>query len=665
MKFLSFRPDVYLCAATVAMLLPAFTTVPAGAAEPVLQLDLHQPGFPVSRTFYGMMTEEINHAYDGGLYAELVQNRIFKDDPNTPVHWSLVATGGGNTMALDESQPINAALTTCLKLTVADVSSGRAGIANDGFWGIPATPKTIYHASFYARADTAAPLTLSLESADGTQVYTTATLAKVTRQWARYELTLKTPKIQPDSAARLVLATKTPGTYWFNLVSLFPPTWQQRPNGNRVDLMQKLVDLHPAFLRFPGGNYLEGKTVADHFAWKQTLGDLAERPGHTGPWTYRSSDGMGLLEFLEWAEDMGAEPVLAVYAGFALPSDAHRGGISIPAGKDLEPYVQEALDEIDYVTGSASTQWGARRAADGHPAPFPLHYVEIGNEDFVGDARKSYNARFAQFFDAIKAAHPGLQCIATIPVKSRVPDVLDDHYYATSTEMMKLAHKYDNYDRHQPKIFVGEWATREIKRVDTNGVTTYNWMPWAYRDAPTPNLHAALGDAVFMTGMERNSDIIVMNCYAPLLTRVEPGAFQWNPNLIGYNSLQSYNSPSYYVQAMFHGHPGDTVVKTSLTGEPAGFFYSATRSADQRTIWLKVINMQATEQTVQCDIAGARKVSTKGILTVLTSERPEDTNTLEAPDKVKPATIKIHGLGARFKQTFAPNSVSVLQLEAR
>ena len=652
-------------AISTALLLAAFSASAAVAVAPQLIIDLSQPGFPVSPTFYGMMTEEINHAYDGGLYAELVQNRSFKDDPKGPAHWSLVSASTGNAIALDETLPINAALTTCLKLTVGDVSQSRVGVANEGYWGIPAVSGTTYHVSFFARSDATAtgPLLVSLESTDGRSIYASGQVAALNPNWARYSLTLAVGQITPDAHARLVIYTTNTGNYWFNLVSLFPPTWHNRPNGNRVDIMKKLVALHPAFLRFPGGNYLEGYAVSNRFAWQQTLGDLSQRPGHTGPWGYRSTDGMGLLEFLEWAEDMGAEPVLAVYAGFSLPSDAHHGGIAIPSGPDLAPYVQEALDEIEYVSGSVTTTWGARRAADGHAAPFPLHYVEIGNEDFVGDATRTYNARFAQFFDAIKAAHPDLQFIATVPVTGRVPDVIDDHYYATSTEMMKLAHKYDRYDRRKPKIFVGEWATREIKNVDTNGVVTYNWMPWGYRDAPTPNLHQALGDAAFMTGLERNSDIIVMNCYAPLLTRVEPGAFQWNPNLIGYNSLTSYESPSYYAQQMFQLHRGDTVVPAHLSGEPDKFFYSATRKGG--TVYLKVVNLNAAPTTVDIQINGVKKVARRGSLLVLTSARPEDTNTLEDPAKVAPVTTTIKGLGRSFTRTFAPYSINVLQLETQ
>jgi len=667
MKHLSIRFAKLACAASAALVLATLSALAADAHPPRMLIDLTRPGIPISPTFYGLMTEEINHYYDGGLYAELIQNRSFKDDATRPLHWSLVGAVADGSIALDETQPINAALTTCLKLTVPAATSGRLGIANDGYWGVPAAPTTTYRASFYAKAgaDTAGPLTLTLESADGHTVYATAQVPQLTSQWKRYAVTLTTGNSAPDNHARFVISLSQPGVYWFNLVSLFPPTWHDRPNGNRVDLMQALSALHPAFLRFPGGNYLEGKTVDSHFPWKQTLGDLSLRPGHAGTWGYPASDGMGLLEFLEWAEDIGAEPVLAVYAGYSLPNDTNHAGTVIPAGPALAPYVQDALDEIEYVTGVTNTPWGARRLADGHPAPFSLHYVEIGNEDFVGDARRTYNARFAQFYDAIKAAHPALQCIATIPVTSRVPDVLDDHYYATSGEMMKLAHKYDHYDRSKPKIFVGEWAAREITRVTPDGQTAYNRMPWAYKDSPTPNLHAALGDAAFMTGLERNADVIVMNCYAPLLTRVEPAAFQWNPNLIGYDSLRSYVSPSYYAQQMFQLHRGDTVVHVSMSADPTNFFFSTTLDHATGALFVKLVNINPTPQIVQFAISGARQVAGQGTLTVLTSAHPDDTDTINDPVKVVPVTAPVDGLGASFTSTFAPYAISVLQLQTQ
>lgn len=633
------------------------SAAPVDGAVAKMEIDLSQPGFKISPTFNGLMTEEINHSYDGGLYGELIQNRDFKDDANNPSHWTLVTIGDGSSMSLDETQPINDVLTTCLKLE----AKTRAELANEGFWGLPIMSRTAYRASFFAKAADAGPLTVSLESADGKMVYATASVPKISGEWARYAVILKTKRMKPVENGRFVISVAQPGTYWFNLVSVFPPTWKNRPNGNRIDLMQRLIGLHPNFLRFPGGNYLEGETVDTHFPWKETLGDISQRPGHVGTWGYRSSDGMGLLEFLEWAEDMGAEPVLAVYAGFSLPNRENREGTTVNAGPDLQPYVQEALDEIEYVSGDVRTKWGARRAVDGHPRPFTLHYVEIGNEDFIASASRTYETRFAQFYDAIKAAHPQLQCIATIPVKSRTPDVIDDHYYKTSGEMMELAHKYDDYDRKAPKIFVGEWATREIARTNQDGSINYVWMPWDYKKTPTPNLHAALGDAAFMTGLERNADVVVMNCYAPLLTRIEPGSFQWNPNLIGYDSLRSYGSPSYYAQMMFNEHRGDIVVKAAMTAELEKFFYSVTRDAEKGTLYIKAVNLDATAETVEIDLSGTRKVSDTGELTVLTSAKPDDTNTIDDPAKITPVTRKVRRLANNFRQTFAPYSVNVLE----
>ncbi len=282
------------------------------------------------------------------------------------------------------------------------------------------------------------------------------------------------------------------------MASLMPPTYHDRPNGNRIDIMEKLAAAVRTltFLRFPGGNYLEGNTIAERFDWKKTIGPRVDRPTHLSPWGYRSSDGMGLLEFLEWCEDLHMQPVLAVYAGYSLQ------GERVTPGPDLAPYVSDALDEIQYVTGDTSTKWGAERSKDGHPQPFTLKYVEIGNEDQF-DKSNTYNDRYAQFYKAIKAKYPDLQLIATTPVTSVRPDVIDDHYYRSPQEFYSDVHHYDKTDRNGPKIFVGEWATLE--------------------GSPTPDFGAALGDAAWMTEMERNSDIVIMASYAPLFTNVNPG----------------------------------------------------------------------------------------------------------------------------------------------
>ena len=441
------------------------------------------------------MTEEINHSYDGGLYAELVQNRSFLDNTETPVHWSVAqGPGAAAAIALDHSAPLNDVLTTSLRLDAVTASeSARAGIANDGYWGIPIQPHTTYHASFYTRAggDFKDPITISIESDDGTTTFAQAKVRRISDQWKLHTVTLKTGAIAPTAKTKLVLSIHQPGTVWFNLVSLFPPTYRNRANGNRVDLMQMLADMKLAFLRFPGGYYVEGDTLESRFDWKKTIGPLMERPGHACCWGYRSSDGFGLLEFLGWCEDLKMEPVLAVYAGYNL-KHTH-----IEPGPALQPYVQEALDEIEYVTGDTSTRWGAERAKDGHRAPFKLTYVEIGNEDWF-DRSGSYDGRFAQFFDAIKAKYPNLKCISTVGtehpaeqmVHSRKPDVIDEHYYsAAATFDQDSPNHWDQYDRHGPEIFVGEWAAYE---------DTKPWEKPSRKLPPTPDLKAALADAAWM-----------------------------------------------------------------------------------------------------------------------------------------------------------------------
>jgi len=640
----------------------------AGVASPVsLVIEADQPVAKVSPTFYGMMTEEINHSYDGGLYAELVQNRVFKDDAKTPVHWSVVQAGGGAaTIALDTDQPLNTNLPVSLRLDVATASdSAPAGVANEGYWGIPVTAHTRYQASFYARAAAgfSGEVTMAIESNDGATVYASARIHPLTAGWRKYSVRLKTGAVTPTTQARLVLTVNRPGTVWFNLVSLFPPTWHNRPNGNRVDLMQKLADLKPAFLRFPGGNYLEGNEIASRFPWKQTLGDLTNRPGHPGCWGYRSSDGLGLLEFLEWAEDLNAQPVLAVYAGYSLPPK----GELVKPGPDLAPYVQDALDEIEYVTGAPDTKWGAVRAANGHPAPFQLTYVEIGNEDWF-DNTGSYDPRFAQFYDAIKAKYPRLQCISTAgteqPAKKRVhsrtPDVLDEHYYRSARDFEEEAPgRFEKYNRSAPKTFVGEWAAYE------------DILPWDKRSQslpPTPAMKAALGDAAWMAAMERNADIIVMNCYAPMLVNVNPGGRQWRPDLIGYDALNSFGSPSYYAFQLFSRHLGDVVLKAALEGLPttgiAPLDYSVTKDTAKGVIYLKVVNITGTPQPVHLTLKGVASVAKKAAVVTLAG-RPEATNSIQDPLHLVPVSSEITGVKPGFDYTFTPDSITVLELRVR
>lgn len=694
------------------LLLWSCIIIDASAQKTKLTLDLTKPGAAVSPMLYGLMTEEINHSYDGGLYAELIRNRIFKDNPNRPEGWSLVQDDTVNSkasiklIAATENVPfderrnaLTGALQTCLRLTV-EKPVGRVGIANEGYWGIPVKPNTSYRASFYIKGsasmpprrrpgapqpaeetpviedNTAGPIMVTIESNDGKTVYASGTinLAK-SPFWKKYELTLTTAaNVQPTKDARFVISTNRTGLYYFNLVSLFPPTYNNRPNGFRPELISMLREMKPKFLRFPGGNFLEGPLITDAFPWKQTLGPLEQRPGHKGSWGYRPSDGMGLLEFLLWCEDIGAEPVLGVYAGYSLNGD------HIDAGPLLKPYVDDALDEIEYVMGDVNTYWGAKRAADGHPAPFKLTYIEVGNEDWF-DRSGSYDGRFTQFKQAIEKKYPGLVCISTIAdaqyptqkVTSSKPAVLDEHYYRSSWDMWANASQYDNYDRNGPKIFVGEWATRE--------------------GAPTTNLNAALGDAAWMAGMERNSDLIIMSCYAPLFVNVNtatataPKAWQWDSDLIGYNALNSYGSPSYYVQTMFSQYLGDKIVPVTAENIPMrerpmsrrdsaqnikpkpvpSVFYSATKDEKTGTIYLKMVNTIGKKQPVEIRLngIGKGKVSPEATLIVIKGDQPEATNSITDPQNIVPVTSTIKGVAPVFTRSLDPYSVSILQIQPK
>ena len=609
------------------------------ALDSALTLDLSRPGPRISPLLYGLMIEDISHSIDGGLYAELIQNRALNDDPKFPAHWALIGGGRAGTLALDTTQPVpNTALKNSLRLDITAAGQG-VGAANSGYWGIPVQPHTTYRASFYAKASPSysGPLTASLQEAiDGTQI-ASATVSALTTTWKKYTLTLTTGQAPHSANNFFVLTAHGVGTIWLTQVSLMPPTYHSRPNGSRIDLMQKLAAMHPKFLRMPGGNYLEGNTLAERFDWKRTIGDISQRPGHQDPWGYRSDDGYGLLEYLDWCEDLHMQTVLAVFAGYAL------GGEFVPAGPRLAPYVQDALDEIEYATGGPSTKWGAVRIEDGHPAPFPVPYVEVGNEDFF-DKSGSYPDRFAQFYDAIRAKYPHIQIIATTPVTSRRPDVVDDHFYRSAGDFEGDTHHYDTYDRSGPKIFVGEYASQEGR--------------------PTPNLSAALGDASFMTGMERNADVVVMASYAPLLVNINPGASQWPTNLIGFDALQSYVSPAYYTQQLFGLYHGDTVVPATLSGG-SGLAYSVSKLSKAGKVYIKVVNALGSPQTATFTLTGAKFVAPSGTAIVLSSASLGDTNTLTDPSKVRPIQSNLTGLGKNFRHVFPPYSLTVLVLQVR
>jgi len=604
----------------------------------ILTIHIDTPVSKVSPILYGLMTEEINYSYDGGLYGEMVRNRTFRANKSNVPYWILFEEGDAEAkMQVDRQTGPSEALNYSLRLDVTKADpQNQAAILNQGFWGMALMPNSTYKGSLYAKADSDAlgELSIKLVSDAENKILASTRVRSPTANWTRYEFSLKTTAMQPLSANHLVITVGHTGTLWLNLVSLFPPTYHDRPNGNRIDLMEKLAAMHPAFLRFPGGNYLEGDHIPDRFEWKKTIGPLVDRPTHPSPWRYQSSDGMGLLEFLEWCEDLNMQPVLAVYAGYSLQQE------HVNPGPDLEPYVQDALDEIEYVTGGPETKWGAIRVENGHPQPFKLTYVEVGNEDYF-DRSGSYDGRYEQFYKAIKAKYQDLQIIATTPVKSIRPDVIDDHYYRRATEFFHDTTHYDKTDRNGPKIFVGEWATRE--------------------GTPTPNLGAALGDAAWMTGMERNSDIIVMSCYAPLLVNVNPGGMQWESDLIGYDASRSYGSPSYYAQVIFAQHVGDVTLGSNIENGGSKLFYSVTKDTKAKRIYLKLVNAASHAQAVDLKFTGGTLAKT-GTLVMLNGRSTQATNTVEQPTNIVPVQSPLPNIGSELHYTAPAYSIQVIQL---
>jgi alpha-N-arabinofuranosidase len=655
----------------------------------VVQVD--KPGAKINPLLFGLMTEEINFSYEGGLYGELIQNRIFKNTGRprgsaadlagaAPIEgapcWYIVTSADANGAAVtDTDDPVNTtALTTSLKLTISNVpAGGRVGVANTGYWGIPAKPNSVYTCSFYAKASDGltGPLVVAIESNDGKTIHASAKVSTVSKSWHRYKITLKTGPLTPSANNRFVISAASKGTVWFNLVSLFPPVFKERAGvalgqrpvtGFRPDIMKLLDDMHSAFLRFPGGNYVEGSNFANRFDFKITIGPWEQRPGHMSPWGYRSTDGLGLLEYLEWCEELKMEPVLAVYAGLNLDNAR-----DLKTGDALKPLIQDALDEIEYVSGAATTEWGAKRAKDGHPAPFKLTYVEIGNEDFLNRGQASYRGpegRFAMFYNAIKAKYPNIQVIATVN-PGVTHDVIDNHHYMPPVSAIHNAHLYDKASREGPKIMEGEWASQEQ----------------GGQRPITPTMQAAISDGAFLTGLQRNADIVIMSCYAPLFTRVDQGGFQWRTNLIGYNSLTSFGSPAYYTQKMFYNARGDQVLpiagitpqtipapETASTGarspdanEP--LFACASKEDSSGDIILKVVNVFGVDQTVTVELAGA-KIKKNATGQVMAGQ-PNETNSVEDPFHIVPKTFAISDAGPTWKHTFPGNSVTVIRFKTK
>ncbi|KIP05651.1 glycoside hydrolase family 51 protein [Phlebiopsis gigantea 11061_1 CR5-6] len=597
---------------------------------------------------------------DGGIYAELLQNRAFQQvTPGTSdalTAWS--ALGGASIAVVSDPKPVSDSLPNSLQFTIPAGTTSSPGFSNSGYWGIKVDSTWTYTASLYYRfptsSSTTSTLTVALVSSTGaTLASASSTIHGTDTTWKQLQFTLKPASTASNVDNTFVVTVKptrtsAATTINFALFSLFPPTFNNRPNGIRLDLAQTLIEMGPKFFRFPGGNNLEGQTTATRWQWNATVGSLLNRPGRVGDWGYVNTDGLGIFEYLQFFEDAGMEPIMAVWSGYSL------GGVSL-AENQLAPYIQQAISQINFVIGDPSTTTeGALRASLGHPAPFTLHYVEVGNEDFF--AGNTYPYRWRDFVGNLTQAFPQLTFIATSdafdPVISPNPQAYDVHVYQTPSWFAQNSFYYDGFKRNGTKYFEGEYAGISTNAGDLFGTPADGRLLW-------PTMQSSTGEAAFMTGLERNSDIVFAASYAPLLQHVN--STQWTPNLIAFTPGEVVRSTSFYVQKLFATNRGDQYLPSTLPNPTGTLFWSVSRLSTTQEVIIKVSNTISTSAPLVFQLPFTN-VATSGTLQVLTGAETA-ANTPEAPNAVVPTTSTI-ATGKTLNFTAAPFSVSVIRVKA-
>ena len=528
-------------------------------AQVTINIDAQQRGPRVSSMLYGIFYEDINHAADGGIYAELIRNRSFEDGPRygAPADmqgWSThSATPSQLTAKLIQPSKktplLNSVQHNALELNIKASVAMPVSLVNEGYWGINAVQGRSYRLSFWAKTlKYKGTMKATLRSKDASRIYAETVISQFpaakAHGWTKYEATLTA--VDNDPQAQFALVFDGVGVVQIDMVSLFPPTFKNRENGMRPDLANMLWQLHPKFMRFPGGCFVEGQESPDNaFRWERTIGPIEEREGHWNVnWGYRTSDGLGYHEYLQLAEDLGAKPLYVVNVGI------WHGGIT--PYDSIQPWIDECMNALEYANGPITSKYGAMRAKNGHPEPFGIEYLEIGNENNQPDPHQQsdhYYERYEQFYKAIRAKYPEMKIIGNVVAwgddnpkwNSKLPvDLLDEHYYRSPDWFAAAFHKYDIYDRQAPKVYVGEYAV-------TNGYGKLG------------NMNAALGEAVYMMGMENNGDVVELASYAPIF--VNENDARWRPDMIRFSSSRVMGTPSYYVQQLMPQHLGTQVVK--------------------------------------------------------------------------------------------------------
>ncbi|ORY99025.1 glycoside hydrolase superfamily [Syncephalastrum racemosum] len=593
-----------------------------------------------STYLYGIMFEDITRSGDSGLYANMLRNWNFQASDNgsapTTEFWEPIGAGK---ISLDAENALNKANPHSLRLDVDEVDDdGRAGIANMGWWGLRVQPAEKYTASFFAKSDSySGALNVTLEKKDGT-VLASQTVKGLSEEYKQFSVSFPSTSasnVSTDNVFAVSVASPEAknAVIHFSVFSLFGETYKGRENGVRKDIAEAWADLNPRFFRFPGGNNLEGESIDTRWKWNETVGPLEERIGRMGDWGYWNTNGQGLLDFMYLCEDMNMEPLLGVYDGYSLDK-------SSVAEEDLEPYVQEVLNELEYLTGDASTKYGAMRASHGRKEPFKLKYIEIGNEDFFSTTT---GYRYKAYYDAISAKYPDLVFIESGLQDSAKVDILDDHYYKNHSYTIELFDKYDNYPRNNTAVVVTEYALHRAESGDP------------YKD----DLESALANGVFITGLERNSDFVKMMAYAPTIAREEANA--QIANLFYFDTESIWLTPSYYIVKEWGTHRSDTILQVDASN--GGFkplYWVVGSNKEKNEIYVKMINIGESEQNVSFDIKGA-SVSKSAIARVVSGQLHAQNSKTSSPVKTVEQKLELNSTSS-FDYTFAAYSATVLVL---
>jgi alpha-N-arabinofuranosidase len=640
------------------------------AAQTTLTVQVEKPGAAISPIMYGIFFEDINFAADGGLYPERIKNGSFEfEDPMMGWRRPAVVSGGavGGFGVIQGERPLSPNNTHFLRVLIEQPGEGLP-ITNEGFrTGIGVALGSKFTFSFYARsgADPSMSVTMDLLGANNRPVAEPQTLSGFSGEWKKYSATVEATRTDPR--CRMTLTVKGAGTLDLDMISLFPQeTFNNRPNGLRPDLAQLLKDLKPGFMRFPGGCIVEGRTLSQRYQWKTTIGELPERKLIMNRWNvefapprnapdYYESMGLGFYEYFQLCEDIGAKPLPILNCGMACQFNLAE---LVPMG-DMQPYVQDALDLIEFANGPASSTWGAKRAAMGHPQPFGLTMIGVGNEQWG----PQYFERYALFAKAIREKYPDIQLVSGSgpePASTRTDnrfsyaweqlrklpvDLIDEHFYKPPTWFYSQVNRYDSYDRNGPKVFAGEYAAHIPNKPP--GLEANTW-------------EAALAEAALLTGLERNADVVRLASYAPLFAHVD--AWQWNPDLIWFDNLRSVGTVNYYVQKLFSTNKGTKVLPTSLDGSAEKLYACAAVDEPNKQIILKVVNAQPEARTVKLALPGASGLGKSGTMQVMASENLRTINTLDEPEKLVPQSQPLDNVSGEFSHEFPGQSVTIIRI---